>query len=238
MCSRRLLEQRLQSKKPTTTQSAEIEGKRNDLYHHIKIWQNVQAFYMPGVLGGQGDASERHAACPEGISLFLPSGAPRNFWLSDLAEKEKRLCVAQADDALNELQRLLWITLGLWDYKYTQLGPSQQANTHARSMISRFKEKIDQVVKRYRDARTALLILDPTGCWSQHLLELRPEDVKGPGRGKDDESEGRRELSWIWLAAASGSGNVNTAVSEEEISDSEYSSCNKSLTDVCDRLAG
>ena len=57
---------------------------------------------------------------------------------ADFFEKEVRLHVAQADDALAELRKLLRITMGLWDYKHTQLGPSQGAGTHARTMISRF----------------------------------------------------------------------------------------------------
>jgi len=179
---------------------------------------------MPGVSEHHGDACEHHAVNPESIPLCLPSGAPQQVKPSvDLAEKEKRLRLAQAHDSLTELRRLLWITVGLWEYKYSQLGPSQRANTRARSLISRFMEKINRVAERYRAARGALLILDPTGSWSRSLLELKQEHIKGPGRDKEDKSEGRREISWIWLASPSSdvSDNVDTNASEEEIGNSE-----------------
>ena len=136
----------------------------------------------------------------ENILLYLPSAVGSRIpVMGGLAEKETRLRLAQADDALAELRRLLRITVGLRDYKYTQLGPSQRAGTRARSLISRFQGKIDRCAERYRAARSALLNLDANGDWSQRLFELRKEHVKGPGRGTEDESEGRRDVSWIWL---------------------------------------
>jgi hypothetical protein len=55
--------------------------------------------------------------------------------------------------------------------------------------------------ERYRAARKALSVLDPAGDWLHRLLPLHNEDVRGPGRGEDKESEGRRQLSWIWQTA-------------------------------------
>jgi hypothetical protein len=161
---------------------------------------------------------------PENIPLRLPSGLPRTLWpANSLPEKEKRVRIAQAYDSLTELRRLLRITLGLWEYKYTQLGPSQRANTRARSMITRFNDKISRCVDRYRAARTALLVLDPNGDWSIQLLELKPEHVKGPGRGKEDASEGRRELSWIWMAKSDRNDIDKSNASEDEIGDCKSS---------------
>jgi hypothetical protein len=206
----------------TTSESAEIQEKRKSLHQRIRKWRETQAVYMPmssALL--DGDTDEGHA---ERIPLFLPSGMPKHLWLSeDLVSKEIQLRIAQASDSLSELQCLLRVTLGLWEYKYTQLGPSQRAGTRARSLIQRFKGKVDRAAERYCAPRTALLLLDPTGSWSQQLLELKPQDIKGPGRGKDDKSEGRRELSWIWLATSGSSGPdmLDSDASEEEISDSE-----------------
>jgi hypothetical protein len=196
--------------------------KRKVLYQRLRKWHNIQAIYMPQIsLLLEQDADEGHALQPERISLYLPSGTPTKLSPSeDLVKKETRLRIAQAADALDELWRLLRVTLGLWEYKYTQLGPSQRAGTRARSMISRFWEKIDRTAERYRAARNALLVLHPTGSWSRQFLELKPEDVKGPIRGEGDTSEGRRVLSWIWLLP-SGSGTVHTNASEEEIGESE-----------------
>ena len=206
--------------KSTVSENAEIQRKRNELYHRIKKWQAIEAFYIPTAPEHQRSASGRHATHPECIPLYLPSAISPNLQPApDLIEKEKRLRLAQVNDALVELRRLLRITLGLWEYKYTQLGPSQRANTRARSIMLRFKEKVNRATERYRAARTALLVLDPVGSWSQEFLELKPEHVRLPGRSEDDESEGRRQLSWIWLA--SSPSDINACASEEEIGDSE-----------------
>jgi hypothetical protein len=77
--------------------------------------------------------------------------------------------------------------MGLWQYKYAQVGPGQRANTRARTMINRFRDKINRCANRYRAARAALLKLDPNGDWTARLLELKPSDVRGPGREDDDE---------------------------------------------------
>jgi hypothetical protein len=170
----------------------------------------------------ENKTDDGHAAQAENITLYLPSGMPKHLLLpEDLVKKEVRLRIAQASDSLSELRRLLRITLGLWEYKYTQLGPSQHASTRARSLISRFNDKVDKAAEKYRTARTALLVLDPRGSWSQQFLELKKEDVKGPNRGKDDKSEGRRELSWIWLMPSSGFDDIGANATEEEMGDSE-----------------
>lgn len=49
-----------------------------------------------------------------------------------LRVKEARLRTGQADDALVELRRLLRITMGMWDFKFTDVGFSQRGNTRAR----------------------------------------------------------------------------------------------------------
>src|SRR5262245_25142768 len=159
---------------------------------------------------------------PENDLLYLPSQMPLGNSVDGLAEKERRLRVAQADDALAELKRLLRITMGLWEYKYTQVGSGQGPNTRTRAMITRFKTKVACCADRYRAARAALLKLDPTGNWIIRLRELKAEDVRAPGR-EDGESEGRREWSWIWLVQHDETGEEPesdmTKASEEEIHD-------------------
>jgi hypothetical protein len=219
---RRVLKQRTQPK-ATTLQVAGLQEKRTILQRRITTWRQVQSFYMPGVLALRGtpERLESESLHPENLSLHLPSGFPASHTLSSgLVDMEKRLRLAQAEDALSELRRLLRVTLGLWDYKFSQLGPSQRANTRARSMIARFEDKIGQCVERYRAAWSALGKLDPTGSWMGRFLELKAEHVKGPGRGRDEESEGRREVSWIWMMRAENQDG-NMKADEEEIGDSE-----------------
>jgi len=136
-----------------------------------------------------------------------------------LVDKEKRMREAQAHDSLAELRKMLRVTMGLSHYKQTQLGPSQRANTRARSMIARYREKVDRCADRYRAARVALLTIEPHGNWS-HLQELHDKDIRLPCQNDDDKSEGQRELSWIWMAQRVGSEDV-TAAGDDEINDSE-----------------
>lgn len=215
---RRRLKQRIQSK-TTTLQQAERQEKRAALQRRIDKWRDMQDVCMPAVVElrlGDGDALQAEA-----IPLYLPSAVPPNLGLSDtLMDKERRLRLAQIQDTLLELRRLLRVTLGLWDYKFQQAGFGQRANTRTRSLIARFQEKVDRCAERYRATRAALLVLDPNGSWSDQFLELLPAHVKAPRRGDDDQSEGRRELSWIWLAPI-GSGE-NSSNSKAEVDDSEF----------------
>jgi hypothetical protein len=57
----------------------------------------------------------------ESISLHLPSSLPQSLRqspeLSTVIEKERRLYVAQADDALANIRCQCWIISGLWQFK-------------------------------------------------------------------------------------------------------------------------
>lgn len=148
---------------------------------------------------------------PDIIPLFLPSQLPESLWQSGcvpgLVEKEKRLRVAQADDALGELKRLLRISATIRDYKRVQVGGvSQKVNTRARNLLERFHQKTLRCARRYTAAYNAMCALDPGGDWSARLRFLdHAKDVRSPHRDRDEESakgkreaEGTRQLSWIW----------------------------------------
>jgi hypothetical protein len=138
---------------------------------------------MPCVLDLQrtlnsSPASSDRFSKPELINLFLPSTVLRTSQSQlseDFSVKECRLRVAQADDSLTKLRKLLRITMGLWDYKHTQLGPSQGSTTRARSMIYRFRDKINHCTDCYRSAYSALKVLDPGGDWATRLLETQSQ---------------------------------------------------------------
>jgi len=224
LCCRYVLKQQVGPKR-STLQLAEVNERRVALHRRIANWQDTQTFYMPAVAAlrvaetSDDDGVVVHA---EGISLYLPSQCPRGLVMFEgLADMEKRLRLAQADDALIELRRLLRVTAGLWNYKFSQVGPSQRAGTRAQTLITRFQEKINNCANRYRVARYRLAHLDPGGEWVGRLLELKPEHVKGPWRGEDDESEGRRELSWIWMVNPSLQHNLGMRAGEDEIGESK-----------------
>jgi hypothetical protein len=167
---------------------------------------------MPGVSELRMQALMDGSPPAESVALHLPSSISPALRenVAILAQKEQRLRLAQADDALLELRRLLRITMGLWHYKFTQVGPSQRSGTRARSLIDRFKEKVFRCAERYRAARAALLSLNPTGVWITRLHELKAEDVRAPGR-QDDETEGDRHVSWIWLTSQSDRHSTDDA---------------------------
>ena len=161
---------------------------------------------------------------PDTMPLFLPSSIPASFWstgcMLEVVDKERRLRLAQADDALNELRRQLRISATLVDYRKVQVGGgSQKMNTRIRSLLSRFHDKTIRCDERYSAAYMALLTLDPNGSWTTRLKFLdHSKDLRPPRRSEDDESrETSRDLLWIWLVAP-GDGPVASA---NEITDSK-----------------
>ena len=198
---RRLLKEQAQPKL-SVVQLAALNEQRAVLHRRIVRWRQIQTFYMPATsaLHAKEFLDDGETPTAEDILLYLPSGCFQVIAVTgDLVALETRLRLAQIEDALVELQRLLRISSGLWQFKRTQVGPSQRASTRMRSLITRFKDKIDRCAQRYRVAHSALVGLDPQGNWSKKFHELRAEHVKGPRREDDDASEGRRELSWIWM---------------------------------------
>ncbi|TDL25097.1 hypothetical protein BD410DRAFT_717811, partial [Rickenella mellea] len=214
----------------SAVQAAENQQKRHALKHRIDHWRGIQAVYMPGVSSTLHDRNpsldERTEAGNAELSpLILPSALQVSDRIASslpgLAEKERRLRLAQADDCLQQIRRLLRIKSNLWQYKLTNVS-GQRASTRARSIIDRFGQKVQRHADRYRAARTALLALDPTGDWQTRLHVLNTGDIRGLGRDDDTnngtgrkkgmptrESEGRRGVSWIWIRKV---GHVNHMV--------------------------
>jgi hypothetical protein len=116
--------------------------------------------------------TEQDIEKPESIRLWLPSSLPASLresgCVSGLLEKECRLRLAEADDALVALRRQLRITTSVFNYKKTHVsGTGQKANTRARTLLSQLTTKTRLIADRYRAARKALLVLDPDGDWQR-----------------------------------------------------------------------
>lgn len=231
------------SKAHTPNEYATLEEQRNVLRRRLNNWMEARNLYIPLISEDHATISSTDSShpdttsdghLPETMPLNLPSALPASLQQScpfKLAQIELRFRLAQAEDALTELRRLLRITMGLRDYKAKQIGPSQRAGTRARNLINRFQDKVFRCVKRYRVAHNALLALDPMGEWQTRLQQLKDEDIRAPGRG-DNESEGNRQLSWIWLVARRcGLGPVSSmqqpgpsSLSDEELDDCKHTS--------------
>jgi hypothetical protein len=219
----------------TPNERAKLEEQRNVLRRRLNTWMGDLKLYIPSIPNDHATVSSTEPSDatpgdhpPENMPLKLPSTLPASLLKSctfNLVQIELRFRLAQADDSLSELRRLLRITMSLKNYRIKQVGTSQRAGTRARSLIDRFKDKISRCVERYRAAHNALLVLDPTGNWQTYLLQLKEEDVRAPGR-RENESEGRRELSWIWLDARRlRLGQVSPSERLEPLSDEELDGC-------------
>ncbi len=172
---------------------------------------------MPGIYT-EACARVQSELEPEEQTLFLPSQVtPPSNSISHLRTIETRLRIAQADDALTEIRRLLRITLGLSDYRWTQVGHGQGPRTRARALIDRYKARLQLASEGYRAAHRALVELNPLGSWVGRLRELRDDDIRWPTRD-EGEAQSTREISWIWLTA----GHDETVGSDEEVGDSKF----------------
>ncbi|KAF9038738.1 hypothetical protein BJ165DRAFT_1531802 [Panaeolus papilionaceus] len=197
---RLLKDELLESSKPTTQDSADLQQKRTALLQRLNGWCDVQKSYMPCVtpLVEVENASEPPA--PECTKLFLPSSLPDTLHLT-------------AEVVLEEIQCLLRAETNLSTFKKLNLaGEGNKANTRAHTLYDRLTKKKHNAAARYRSARDALLILDPKGDWSVRLLELKDEDMRPLGKEdpleglNDTEKENRKKklkthhlIPWIWL---------------------------------------
>jgi hypothetical protein len=129
----------------------ELMTKRNVLRRWIDKWREIQDVYMPSITKHLAhsispDDEDQFFESPETIPLYLPSTLPSDL-ISAIPSKfvdiEKCLRVSQADDSLDDLRKFHRITMGLWDYKRTQIGSSQQDGTHMYASIGTYREKVN-----------------------------------------------------------------------------------------------
>lgn len=112
--------------KQTSKQQADLQDKRTTLLRRIQRWREIQLTYVPCVgpiLAAalcMQDTDSPVQEPAELVPLHLPSSLPGHLRdtndLSSIIEKEKRLRVAQADDALAEIRRQRRIITGLWHF--------------------------------------------------------------------------------------------------------------------------
>lgn len=159
----------------------------------------------------------------ESIPLYLPSSVPQRLRksseLSGVIDKERRLRVAQAEDALADIRRQRRIISGLWHFKKLNVdGTGNRTCTRIRALYNRFSLRTQQCAGRYRAARSALVALDPDGSWQLHLRELKDNDIRGPGKDDGQAGSSRFEPSWIWLvrrvSSAPDMGNTEEALDD------------------------
>jgi hypothetical protein len=202
--------------KKSSKQLADLEEKRSSLIRQIMTWRPIQLAYTPHVasllpLVHDDTTGLGHYTNPESMPLYFPSSLPPDIRqrpeLKHICEAEQRLREAQADDALADVRRLRRVIQGLWQFKKLNVsGTGNRNNTRMLNSFSRFDTKLQLAANRYRVAYTALMALNLNGgSWKERLKELKPSDLRGPGRDSDNpqdgNSNGRFEPSWIWLVS-------------------------------------
>lgn len=211
----------------TSKQQAELLDKCNGLYRRILAWRKSQVVHQPNLVtliasateeGGDSAVSE-----PESIPLYLPHTVIAEHKLRvrpKVADVERRLREAQADDALSEIRRLRRIITGLWQFKSLQLsGEGNKPNTRLRMTHTRLQNRIKRSAERYRAARSALQHLDPNGPWSTRLQVLEDTHIRGPGR-EDGESNSNYDISWIWLVARPAGESNSDKMGAKDVAES------------------
>src|SRR6266849_8666089 len=109
----------------TSKQLADLEEKRTSLRNQIQRWRQAQLVYTLCVASlvhshaALSDDAESLSVEPvESMPLYLPSSLLQHLRqlpeLTTVLEKECWLRIAQADDALAEIQRQCQIILELW----------------------------------------------------------------------------------------------------------------------------
>jgi hypothetical protein len=140
----------------SSLQQRELYEKRTTLHRRIQNWREIQMAYMPCVATLSHlpaiDVDNAHTSSEkaENIPLWLPSSLPASLpsqlhitgISQGLADKEKRLRIAQADDALAEIRRQRRILTGLVIFKKLNVsGMGQKKNTKMRTLFKRFNNK-------------------------------------------------------------------------------------------------
>ncbi|KAF7972080.1 hypothetical protein HWV62_19161 [Athelia sp. TMB] len=217
----RKLKAQVKSKTTTLLRKTELLEKRNALRHRIDAWSAIQDVYMPQAHQLRAATASSVIPYAEEEVLYLPSQLPSELHASPamavLLNKERRLRIGQADDALHEIRRLLRVSSTILEFKRAQHLASQRITTKTRQLVLNFRGKISSAAERYTAAYNALVILDPGGEWSTSFKPLNAStDLHLPRREDDDpEPENRRELSWIWLVPRSEDAQRRVATADE-----------------------
>ncbi|KAK7023733.1 CxC2 domain-containing protein [Favolaschia claudopus] len=179
-------------------QTERISQMRRAFYVKLARFRRLQAVYMPGAveeLMEEDDARDSELPAPEAedVRLYLPSSLPpvRRIALSPtLLEREARLREGQLGDGIAKLRRALLSRTHLWDWKDIRV-QGQRAGTRSAVLSQRVEENIQEIARRYRANREALIALrGMENCVDWKVL--RDEDIRGDDVNEVDMAARRR----------------------------------------------
>ena len=179
------------------------------LAQNIRQYYDCRKVYIPGLASiDHGEDGDKLESQPEILKLWVPSQIPaenRSTWcLPGIPDLEVHFRYAQADDMLADLRRHIRLLQLARDQnaKHTK---STSSKTRSQGILDGFRGKIKRLASQYKDARQALLALDPAQKlapnWAQYLLPLNDRDLRPPMRDEAQPSEGQTQYSWIWTTS-------------------------------------
>ena len=126
--------------------------------------------------------SDAYSLAAEDVPLFLPSSLSPNIQstpgFSKTLAHEIQLHIAQAEDALADIQHHLRLISGLWQFKKVNInGTGNQPNTHMHSLFNCFNHHMRQSVLCYRAAHSALLAANLGQHQEDRLKDLKDSNV-------------------------------------------------------------
>jgi hypothetical protein len=183
------------------TQDSVVE--KQHLGADIKKWHQQQQHICPQVLPSV--VSEPYKS-PEWERLFLPSDFTSSertkLGLETLGAEELKLRQGEANDALRSLREHIQHSQALRQHKNARNNAvhGQAKNTRAVQKIKDVQTRIQNYVKKYRHARTAMIAL---GCNPQDpkfgFPELRDEDLYTKNVDEPHKlGDGGKVEGWIW----------------------------------------
>ncbi|KAK7052398.1 CxC2 domain-containing protein [Favolaschia claudopus] len=216
-------------------QMERISQMRRALLVKLAKFRRLQAVYMPGAVEEmmeEDDARDSELPAPEAeeVRLYLPSGLPagRRAGCSErLLEREARLREGQLSDGISKLRRALLSRTHLWDWKDMRVR-GQRAGTRSAVLSQRIENNIQDIAKKYRSNREALIALRGAEDCSEWKVS-RDEDIRGDemdevdmgarrklgrigsttreryrskvaGRKEGSGRRGKKQMSWIWTS--------------------------------------
>ena len=186
-----------------------MHDRRCMLSQAIQNLSSPQRVYMPGAFTLLNEVDPTVISdTPEKAKIWFPShlqsSSRDGSCVAGLPLLEFRFHLAQAYDALDLIRHLRGVYQALLVKNQVHVTASQGTMAKARALFTNFTLKIEQAAACYRDARTALLHLDPDkgfSRWKKDIQELCWEDIHGPSREDNESSESHQQPSWISLGA-------------------------------------
>jgi hypothetical protein len=156
------------------------------------------------------DEADQEVECPEHAAIFLPSRISpvdrEKQGLTEMGRQEASLRIGQINDALQGLR----VALGeksIMLRTHIRNADSQHQMTRAWAGVTRLEVQVQKYVKRYQQARKALVSLD---ALDPQFQEITKDNLKMPGDITHENRVGQRSdtMAWFW--------RLDTAVGDME----------------------